>query len=84
MLYWLYLRAMTPLELKEYFDSNPPPLELQWKPWAKINNTKHFLEACYRAIEEFKGNINNCPDYWHLLDFYKDITKDNINKSISD
>ena len=64
---------MTPEELKEYFDSNPPPFEIEWKPWAKIINSKRFLEACYTAIEHYKGNYVNCPDYWHLVDFYKDI-----------
>lgn len=64
---------MTPQELKEYFDSNPPPFEMEWKPWAKILNTKKFLEACYTAISVYKGNYQNCPDYWHLLEFHKDV-----------
>ncbi|MEH6308495.1 hypothetical protein RYH73_22760 [Olivibacter sp. CPCC 100613] len=61
---------MTPQELKEYFDNNPPPFEVEWMPWAKIINTKRFLEACYTAISVYKGNYQNCPDYWHLLEFY--------------
>uniref|UniRef100_F4C2E8 DUF6965 domain-containing protein n=1 Tax=Sphingobacterium sp. (strain 21) TaxID=743722 RepID=F4C2E8_SPHS2 len=69
---------MTPQELKDYFDSNPPPFEVQWKPWAKIENTKRFLEACYTGIALFKGNYNNCPDYWHLKEFYEDITQGKI------
>ncbi|GAA4794556.1 hypothetical protein GCM10023231_23690 [Olivibacter ginsenosidimutans] len=67
---------MTPEEIKNYFDSNPPPFEIEWKPWAKIANTKKFLEACYTAIEHYKGSYQNCPDYWHLLEFYKDRVSD--------
>lgn len=64
---------MTPEEIKTYFDSNPPPFEVEWKPWAKVINTKRFLEACYTAISVYTGNYQNCPDYWHLLEFYQDI-----------
>jgi len=64
---------MTPEELKAYFDSNPPPFEVAWKPWAKMINSKLFLEACYTGIENFKGNYEKCPDYWHLKEFYEDM-----------
>lgn len=69
---------MTPQQLKEYFDSNPPPLEVQWKPWAKIENTRHFIDACMTGIANYKGHYERCPDYWHLKEFYEDITSGKI------
>lgn len=75
---------MTPHELKDYFDNNPPPFELQWKPWAKMINSKRFIEGCLTGIEAFKGHYEKCPDYWHLKEFYEDITNGNINKPKSD
>jgi len=70
-----YLCAMTPQELKEYFDQNPPPFEIDWKPWAKIINSKVFLTSSYKSIERFKGNYQQCPSYWHLLELYHDFTE---------
>lgn len=67
---------MTPQELKEYFDSNPPPFEVDWKPWAKIINSKQFIEACFNAISVYKGSYQNCPDYWHLLELHHHMIGD--------
>lgn len=64
---------MTPEEIKAYFDDNPPPFEVEGKPWAKIINSKKFLEACFNGIQQYKGNYANCPDYWHLMEFYQDV-----------
>lgn len=75
---------MTPDELKEYFENNPPPLELQWKPWAKMTDSKRFIEGCLIGIGAFKGHYNHCPDYWHLKEFYEDMISGNINQPVSD
>jgi len=72
---------MTPQDIKEYFDSNPPAFEVEWKPWAKIINSKKFLEACYNAIGVYKGSYQSCPDYWHLLEFYYHIIGNKSDKS---
>ncbi|MGK9119032.1 hypothetical protein KXS00_13790 [Olivibacter jilunii] len=64
---------MTPMELKAYFDNNPLPNEIQWKEWSKIMDTKKFIDNAFMCINLFKGNYINCPDYWHLLEFYNDI-----------
>lgn len=69
---------MTPQELQEYFVNNPPPKEVQWKEWAKITDTKKFIESALMCIKQFKGNYNNCPDYWHLMEFYRDIQEGKI------
>jgi len=63
---------MTPQELQEYFEQNPPPEEVQWKEWAKITDTKKFITNSLISIRQ-SSNYNKCPDYWHLLEFYQDI-----------
>jgi len=52
---------MMPQELKDYFDKNPPPFELQWKPWAKVINSKRFIEGCLIGTEAFKGHYESVP-----------------------
>lgn len=64
---------MNPEEIKRYFEKNPPPLSVDWKPWAKITNTQKFLASCYSAIASFKGTYDKCPSYWHLKEFYDDM-----------
>ena len=71
---------MTPQELKEYFDNNPPPFEVDWKPWAKMVNSKLFIENALMCIEQFNGRYDKCPDYWHLLEFYEDIQNGLLDK----
>lgn len=66
---------MNPEEIKRYFDSNPPPLEVDWKPWAKITDTRVFLKSCYTTIINYNGNIEMCPAWWHLKDFYQLIRR---------
>ncbi|NUY81888.1 hypothetical protein HUK80_13370 [Flavobacterium sp. MAH-1] len=64
---------MDPEEIKLYFEKNPPPPSLDWKPWARIGDTQKFLNSCYKEISNFKGNIENCPGYWRLKEFYLDM-----------
>ncbi|WP_294958458.1 hypothetical protein [uncultured Flavobacterium sp.] len=61
---------MNPEEIKRYFEASPPPAEVQWKPWAKITDTRLFLKSCYTGIRTFNGNLDMCPAWWHLKDFY--------------
>lgn len=77
-LFFIFASDMTPQELKEYFDSNPPPFEINWKPGTKIINSKRFLENAYMCIENFKGSYEKCPDHWHLKELYEDITSGKI------
>ncbi|WP_262898895.1 DUF6965 family protein [Flavobacterium endoglycinae] len=35
---------MNPEEIKRYFDAVPPPLEVEWKPWAKITDSQLFFK----------------------------------------
>jgi len=64
---------MSPEEIKSYFEKNPPPTAVDWKPWAKITDTARFLEICYLRIEVFKGRMEDCPAWWRLREFYKDM-----------
>lgn len=66
---------MTPDEIKRYFENNPPPETVDWKPWAKITDTQGFLKNCYMLIGNHKGNIETCPAWWRLREFYEDMTK---------
>jgi hypothetical protein len=61
---------MNPDEIKRYFESFPPPKEVDWKPWAKITDSQVFLNSCYTTIGNFNGPIDRCPAWWHLRDFY--------------
>ncbi|KAF2342962.1 DUF6965 family protein [Flavobacterium tistrianum] len=61
---------MNPEEIKRYFDANPPPLQADWKPWAKITDSQLFLKSCYTGIRTFNGSLDMCPAWWHLKDFY--------------
>lgn len=61
---------MTHEEIKRYFESTPPPLEVNWKPWAKISDTQLFLRSCYTGIYNYNGPLEMCPAWWHLKDFY--------------
>lgn len=62
-------------EIKKYFDNNPPAEVIEWKPWAKITNSQNFLNNCYNLISTHKGNIDACPAYWRLKEFYEDMRK---------
>jgi len=42
---------------------------LDWKPWAKITNSKVFLCSCDTGIKNFNGNMERFPA-WHLKGFY--------------
>ncbi|WP_427874069.1 DUF6965 family protein [Flavobacterium sp. MMS24-S5] len=57
-------------EIKRYFDNTPPPLQVDWKPWAKITDSQLFLKSCYTGIRTFNGRLEMCPAWWHLKDFY--------------
>ncbi|WP_394367903.1 DUF6965 family protein [Flavobacterium bizetiae] len=62
-------------EIKRYFESTPPPEQVQWKPWAKITDSKLFLESCYIGIRNFNGPPEMCPALWHLKDFYQHVKR---------
>lgn len=66
---------MNPEEIKRYFDSTPPPVEVDWKPWAKITDSQLFLKSCYIGIRTFNGSLEMCPAWWHLKDFYLHIKR---------
>ena len=76
---------MNPEEIKRYFESSPPPLELDWKPWAKITDSQLFLKSCYTGIRTFNGPLDMCPAWWHLRDFYilmkKTAQQDTVEKT---
>ena len=72
---------MTHEEIKRYFDTTPPPLEVNWKPWAKISDTQLFLRSCYTGILNYNGPIEMCPAWWHLKDFYILIKRSSQEKS---
>jgi len=61
---------MTQEEINRYFDTTPPPLEVDWKPWAKISDTQLFLRSCYSGIHNYNGPLDMCPAWWHLKEFY--------------
>ncbi|MCV9932858.1 hypothetical protein OIU80_11235 [Flavobacterium sp. LS1R47] len=62
-------------EIKRYFESTPPPEVVQWESWAKISDTKLFLNSCYIGIHNFNGPLEMCPAWWHLKDFYYHIKR---------
>lgn len=41
---------MTPEEIKRYFDTTPPPEEVELKPWARITDSQLFLKSCFLTI----------------------------------
>lgn len=66
---------MTPIEIKSYFDSNPPPETFDFKPWAKITDCEKFLQSTYNTLASNKGPYEECPAYWRLKEFYSEIVK---------
>ncbi|KIA95646.1 hypothetical protein B8T70_08220 [Flavobacterium sp. AJR] len=68
-------------EIKRYFESTPPPQEVQWKPWAKIFDTQLFLSSCYIGIHNFNGPLEMCPAWWHLKDFYYHVKRNAPNNN---
>ncbi|WP_262410476.1 DUF6965 family protein [Flavobacterium johnsoniae] len=62
-------------DIKRHFEAFPPPLEVEWKPWAKITDTQLFLKSCYIGIRNFNGPVERCPAWWHLKDFYLHIKR---------
>lgn len=76
---------MNPEEIKRYFETSPPPLEVDWKPWAKITDSQLFLKSCYTGIRTFNGPLDMCPAWWHLRDFYilmkKTAQQDTVEKT---
>jgi len=61
---------MTPEEIKRYFDTTPPPQEVELKPWARITDSQLFLKSCFLTIYNYKGDLEMCPVWWHLKEFY--------------
>lgn len=74
----LYFCHMTPIEIKAYFDQNPPPPTFDFKPWAKITDCEKFLQSCYSELANFNGPYEKSPGYWRLKEFY--ITMVNLRK----
>lgn len=72
---------MTHEEIKRYFESTPPPLEVNWKPWAKISDTQLFLRSCYTGIYNYNGSLEMCPAWWRLKDFYILMKRSSQEKS---
>jgi hypothetical protein len=64
---------MTPIEIKTYFDQNPPPATYDFKPWAKITDCEKFLQSCYSELSNYTGPYERCPSYWRLKEFYLEI-----------
>jgi len=71
---------MNPEDIKRYFETNPPPTEVLWKPWAKIVDSQLFLNSCYIGIVNFNGSLDICPTWWHLKDFYNFIKRNNVQE----
>jgi len=70
---------MTPIEIKSYFDQNPPPETFELHPWAKIIDCEKFLQSTYNTLANYKGNYEDCPAFWRSKKFYIAILK--VNKS---
>ncbi|MHA3788305.1 DUF6965 family protein [Flavobacterium hauense] len=66
---------MTPEEIKRYFLHNPPPEEVDWKPYMKIANSQGFLNHTFVLIHNHKGKLEDCPAWWRLREFYQDMKK---------
>lgn len=75
---------MTPDDVKRYFETTPPPKEVDWKPWARIFDSQTFLNSCYIGIRNFNGPIERCPAWWHLKDFYLLMKRSAPQESISE
>jgi len=71
---------MSPEEIKRYFENNPPPKEVDWRPHAKITDTEGFLKHTFILIGNHKGDINKCPAWWRIQEFYQDMKKLNEQK----
>lgn len=44
---------MTPEDIKRYIETNLPPTEVLWKPWAKIVDSQLFLNSYYIMNTKF-------------------------------
>lgn len=65
-----YLCSMSIIELEEFFTKHTPDKEVKINQSATIRDTSVFLETCFLRVKEWKGDINNCPSYWLLLELY--------------
>ncbi|RDI11258.1 DUF6965 family protein [Flavobacterium sp. AG291] len=70
---------MTVEEIKRYFTGNPPPKEVNWKPYAKITDAERFLAHAFVLIENHKGKQDDCPAWWRLKEFYQFMKSFNKN-----
>lgn len=61
---------MTPEEIKRYFETTPPPQQVDSKPWARITESQVFLRSCYSTINNYKGSLDMCPAWWHQKKLY--------------
>lgn len=66
---------MTPIEIKSYFDSNPPPETFDFKPWAKITDCEKFLQSTYNTLASYNGNYEDCPAFWRLKEFQIEMAR---------
>ena len=70
---------MSPDEIKKYFERNPPPASVDWKPWIRITDTQKFMNSCFITLGSYKGNSESCPAWWHLREFYLDTVGGNLS-----
>jgi len=62
---------MTIEELKTFFANHPVPKNTMLNAATKILDPVAFLGANFGTIESWKGNLDNCPGYWHLCDLVR-------------
>lgn len=55
-------------ELESFFKTTEYPQSLQLSKSAKLNNTDTFIDTCMTRIKEWKGDLDKCPDYWHIME----------------
>ncbi|MGV3760945.1 DUF6965 family protein [Parapedobacter sp.] len=57
--------------LKTFFANHPIPENTMFNATMKIADPRLFLETNLNVVDEWKGNLDKCPSYWHLCDLVK-------------
>lgn len=62
-------------ELESFFQTTEYPKSLKLNKSATLNNTDTFIDTCLTRIKEWNGDLEKCPDYWHIMELVEFLNK---------
>lgn len=60
---------MTPEEMHQYLQGKEFPAAIKINPCANVVNVPAFLKIQFQMVENWKGDLKNCPAWQRLEEF---------------